>query len=54
MQDGGPNVFASKGERNPLEQENQPTELNEQIKRLKMEVEWLKSSVAGFAPEEAG
>ena len=51
--DDGPNVFASNGERKQLEQESQEDELYEQIERLKIEVEWLKSKVAGSGQEEA-
>ena len=50
----GPSVFAGKGERKQLEQESRQAELNEQIDRLKIEVEWLKGKVAGSGREEAG
>ena len=50
----GPNLFAGKGERKQLEQGSRAAELNEQIDRLKMEVEWLKGKVAGSGREEAG
>ena len=48
MLDDGPRVFASNGERKQREQESQEAELNEQIGRLKMELEWLKKKVAHF------
>ncbi len=47
LQDDGPRVFASNGDRKQLEQESQEAELYEQIGRLKMELEWLKK-VARF------
>ena len=50
----GPNVFAGKGERNQLEQESREAELNELNEQLKLEVDWLKSKVAGFGQEESG
>ena len=50
----GPSVFAGKGERKQLEQGSREAELNEQIDRLKIEVEWLKGKVAGSGREEAG
>ena len=36
-----PSVFASNGERKQRQQEAQEAELNDQIRRLKMELEWL-------------
>jgi len=52
LQEDGPSVFASNGERKQREQEAQEAELNEQmaaapplrIGRLKMELAWLKKS----------
>ena len=52
--DDGPNVFVGKGERIQLEQESRKEEFNEQIEQLKIEVEWLRSKVAGSGQEEAG
>ena len=50
--ENGPGVFAGKGERNQLEQDSREAELNQRIEQLKMEVEWLKSKVAGSGREE--
>ena len=47
--EGGPNVFATNGERKKRGQEAQEAELYEQFGRLKMELEWLKK-VAHFDP----
>ena len=44
LQEDGPRVFATNGERKQREQEAQEAELYEQIGRLKMELEWLKKS----------
>ncbi|MYC97310.1 MAG: hypothetical protein F4X14_20330 [Caldilineaceae bacterium SB0661_bin_32] len=44
LQEDGPRVFATNGERKQKEQEAQEAELYEQIGRLKMELEWLKKS----------
>lgn len=49
----GPSVFAGKGERNQLEQDSREAELNQRIEQLKMEVDWLKSRVAGSGREES-
>ena len=53
LQEDGPRVFASNGERKQREQEAQEAELYEQIGRLKMELEWLKKKVARFGQGEA-
>ncbi len=45
MQEDGPRVFATNGERKQREQEAQEAELYEQIGRLKMELEWLKKKL---------
>ena len=41
----GPNVFANNGKPENRGQEAQEAELNEQIGRLKMELEWLKKKM---------
>ena len=48
LQEDGPRVFATNGERKQKEQEAQEAELYEQIGRLKMELEWLKKKVTHF------
>ena len=48
LQEDGPRVFATNGERKQKEQEAQEAELYEQIGRLKMELEWLKKKVTRF------
>ena len=42
LQEDGPRVFATNGERKQREQEAQEAELYEQIGRLKMELEWQR------------
>ena len=46
----GPSGFARSGLRKQREQEAQEAEISKQIGRLKMELEWLKESVACFVP----
>ena len=61
LQEDGPRVFATNGERKQREQEAQEAELYEQMAaarplrlgRLKMELEWLKKKVAHFGRGEA-
>ena len=47
LQEDGPNVFAAKDERKQRGQGAREAELYEQIERLKMELGWLRSKVAG-------
>ena len=44
----GPSVFGQDAVRQLREQEAREAELNEQIGRLKMELEWLKKKAARF------
>ena len=46
--EGGVTVFSSNGVRQLREQEALQTELYEQIGRLKMELEWLKTKAARY------
>ncbi len=48
--ENGPNVFAANRGRNQREQQAQQAELNQQIERLKLELEWLKEKVARSGP----
>ena len=48
LQEDGPRVLATNGERKQREQEAQEAELYEESGRLKMEREWLKEGVAYF------
>ena len=46
--DSGAEVFSHNGNKEAQAQDAQQSELNEQIGRLKMELEWLKKKAAPF------
>jgi len=49
LQSQGATIFENKSDQQHHQQEQKEAELYEQIGRLKMELEWLKKKVSGFA-----